>query len=81
MHDITEIIGDTQMDIAIHWKNASVFNLDESKFHDAGIVAWGFGEIYVPKDGALKAVDMIHLWYQVPGGLEQRSRYFLGNNV
>lgn len=81
IHHIEEIIGESEQSIDIHWKRPGYFGLDESRFDEVGIVASGCGEIYIPQNSPLKAVDMIHLWYKTEGGLELRSRYFLANKV
>ncbi|CAO1629425.1 unnamed protein product [Parajaminaea phylloscopi] len=81
IHHITEIIGDQELVIDIHWKRPSYFGLDESKFADAGVVAAVTGEIFIGTNSPLKAVDMIHLWYKTESGLDLRSRYFLADNI
>lgn len=80
IHHIKEIIGHSEQSIDIHWQRPSYFKLDESKFAQNGIVASACGEILI-QGTPLKAVDMIHLWYQTDSGLELRSRYFLANNL
>lgn len=81
IHHITEIIGEPRESFDIHWKEPSFFGLDESKFDQVGIVASACGEIYIPQNSPVKAVDMIHLFYKTDNGLELRSRYYLGNNI
>lgn len=57
------------------------FHHDRTKFEENKIVASASGEISEGNNSPLKAVDMIHLWYETDSGLELRSRYFLANNV
>lgn len=80
IHHVREIIGELNQNIEIHWKRPNYFGLDESKFDENGIVASACGEIYIAGP-LLKAVDMVHLWYKTEGGLELRSRYFMGNHL
>lgn len=51
-----------------------------SKFKENGIVASACGQIFF-QGTPLRIATMYHLWYETEGGLELRSRYFLGNNV
>ncbi|KAK0532854.1 hypothetical protein OC835_003203 [Tilletia horrida] len=81
VHHITEIIQEVQESIDIHWYPPSHFGLDESKFAANGIVAAGCGEIYIGNNTPIKAINMIHLWYQTADGLDLRSRYYIANNV
>lgn len=78
IHHVEEIIGESMQSIDIHWKRPSNWGIDETQFEHNGVVASACGEVYL---GPIKAVDMIHLWYQTISGLELRSRYFLANQV
>ncbi|PWN35516.1 uncharacterized protein FA14DRAFT_154929 [Meira miltonrushii] len=73
--------GRTPIDCDTQAMNLDFFGLDETKFDEVGIVASACGEIYIPQNSPVKAVDMIHLFYKTDNGLELRSRYYLGNNI
>ncbi|KAN0065670.1 hypothetical protein ACQY0O_000800 [Thecaphora frezii] len=80
VHQVTENIGDAKESIEIHWFPPEHFKLDTAKLQAAKVVATACGEIYV---GPMKAIDMIHLWFEKAdgSGLELRSRYFLGSKL
>jgi hypothetical protein len=79
-HEVVEYIGPERMDILIRFVDPSELGLDVARFEVARIVAHACARVTLAKVG-IEAVTMIHLARQTEDGIEQRSRYWIGQNA
>jgi hypothetical protein len=79
-HEVVEYIGPERIDILIRFVDPSELGLDVARFEVARIVAHACARVTLAKVG-IEAVTMIHLARQTEDGIEQRSRYWIGQNA
>lgn len=78
-HHVTEYIGPHLLKVAIRFVSPAEFGLDETRFASAGIVGHACARVGLLGTG-VESVTMVHLAREVDGGIEQRSRYWIGHN-
>jgi hypothetical protein len=79
-HEVVEYIGPERMDIRIRFVDPSEVGLDASRFEASGIVAHACARVQLARVG-IEAVTMIHLARETDDGIEQRSRYWIGQDA
>lgn len=80
-HTVGEYIGPHYMELRIEFVEPAYFGLGTwDELRAAGYEAAVCGVLW-DKTLPLKIGDMIHLWRRNEGGLELRSRYYLGHEV
>lgn len=81
MHTVSEFIGPQLMELRIEFKEPSYFGLGTwEELKEAGCEAAVCGVLW-DKLLPMKVGDMVHLWRRNQGGLELKSRYYLGHQV
>ena len=78
-HHVDEYIGAELMKVAIRFVDPAEIGLDTRRFAEAGIVGHACARVSVRGTG-VEGVTMVHLARKVEGGIEQRSRYWIGHN-
>jgi hypothetical protein len=79
-HHVDEYIGAERLRIAIRFVDPSELGLHTERFAEAGIVGHACARVSL-RDAPLEVVTMVHLARKIPGGIEQRSRYWIGHDV
>ncbi|HKO91836.1 MAG TPA: hypothetical protein VJU61_11815 [Polyangiaceae bacterium] len=78
-HHVGEYIGAHFLRVAIRFVDPAELGLDTSRFEQAGIVGHACARVGLLGTG-VESVTMLHLARKVAGGIEQRSRYWIGHN-
>jgi hypothetical protein len=78
-HHVDEYIGPDFLRAAIRFVDPSELGFDTSRFAAAGIVGHACARVGLRGTG-VESVTMVHLARKVEGGIEQRSRYWIGHN-
>jgi len=78
-HHVGEYIGPDFLRVAIRFVEPGEVGLDRSRFAAAGVVGHACARVAILGTG-VESVTMIHLVHEVNGGLEQRSRYWIGHD-
>lgn len=80
IHHVDEYIGPDLVRIGIRFVDPAELGFDTSRFPQARIVGHACARVHM-RDRPLSAVTMIHLARETDGGLEVRSRYWIGHEV
>ncbi|HEX6241843.1 MAG TPA: hypothetical protein VFZ61_13135 [Polyangiales bacterium] len=78
-HHVDEYIGPDFLRVAIRFLDPAELGFDTSRFQQAGIVGHACARVGLRGTG-VESVTMVHIARQVDGGIEQRSRYWIGHN-
>ena len=79
-NNVDEYIGPDLYKIAIEFVPPADLGFDTSRFDDAGIVGTACALVSL-RHPRLAGVTMVHLARQTDNGIEQRSRYWIGQDV